>query len=329
MQPRTPTGRALRTAATAVAIAITLAACSDTDPTSTPPGDTMPPTSTTPAATTPAATTPASPSSVVARRDTVAVNGTTLAVERIGDGPPALLIHGGGEDASMLAAQAASLADAGFEAIVYDRRGTGGSGREAWPAAPGAAADQHADDAAALIDELGLRDPIVVGMSSGGVVALRLAARHGDRVGRVIAWEPPMAGQVPGGAELSAQIMQPVTDHLAEHPDDFAGAQALLLSFVLGFPVAADDPAFAASRANAEPMVRDDPNITLASVAADELADADVTIAIGSEPNELIAAATAELAAIDGIDLVRTEGSHEIYLTDPTVLTAIVTGDRS
>ena len=41
--------------------------------------------------------------------------------------------HGGGEDATTLAAQAASLADAGFEAITYDRRGTGQSGRDDWP----------------------------------------------------------------------------------------------------------------------------------------------------------------------------------------------------
>lgn len=316
MHPTNPLGRAMSTAATVITVSLALAACSDATTTTAT-------TDTTPGA--PMTTAPTSN----ARQDDAAVNGTTLAVDRIGDGPPVLLIHGGGEDASMLAVQAASLAEAGFEAIVYDRRGTGGSGREAWPAQPEVAADQHADDAAALIDELGLVDPIVVGVSSGGVVALRLAARHGDRVGRTIAWEPPLAGQIPGGAELTAQIMQPISEHLAEHPDDFAGAQALLLSFVLGFPVAADDPAFAAARVNAEPMVRDDTNITLAAVAADELAGRDVTVAVGSEPNDLIAAAAGELATIDGIDVVHVEGSHEIYLTDPAVLTGVVIGSRS
>ena len=65
----------------------------------------------------------------------VDVNGTTLHVERRGAGAPVLLIHGGGEDASMLAGQAASLADAGYEVATYDRRGTGRSGREDWPGA--------------------------------------------------------------------------------------------------------------------------------------------------------------------------------------------------
>ncbi|MGH9271960.1 MAG: alpha/beta fold hydrolase, partial [Ilumatobacteraceae bacterium] len=61
---------------------------------------------------------------------TVVANGTALRVERRGDGEPLLLIHGGGEDAAMLAPQAASLADAGYDVVTYDRRGTGRSGRE-------------------------------------------------------------------------------------------------------------------------------------------------------------------------------------------------------
>ena len=60
--------------------------------------------------------------------------------------------------------------------------------------------------------------------------------------------------------------MAPVEDHLAAHPGDFVGAQAILLSAVVGFPVTADDPAFAAARANAEPFVRDEPTITAATL---------------------------------------------------------------
>ena len=56
----------------------------------------------------------------------------------------------------MLAGQAESLAAAGYEVVTYDRRGTGRSGREDWP---GGGADQHADDAAALIHQLGLVRP--------------------------------------------------------------------------------------------------------------------------------------------------------------------------
>ena len=207
------------------------------------------------------------PTSTTVSTTTVAANGTTLRVERRGAGDPLLLVHGGGEDAAMLAGQAADLAGVGYEVVTYDRRGTGGSGREHWP---GDGADQHADDAAALIAELGWDDPTVVGVSSGGVIALDLVARHPDAVGPVVAWEPPAAGAIPGGAEASAAIMAPVDAHLAVHPGDFVGAQAVLLSAVIGAPVAVDDPAFAAARANAEPFIRDEP--TIASSALDAAA---------------------------------------------------------
>jgi pimeloyl-ACP methyl ester carboxylesterase len=247
--------------------------------------------------------------------------GTTIHVEQRGDGPPLLLIHGGGEDAAMLATQAEDLAAAGYRVITYDRRGTGRSGRADWP---GNGADQHADDAAALLAGLAAEPATVVGVSSGGVVALSVAARHPDAVRRVVAWEPPALGVVPGADEMNAQLMVPIDRHLADHPGDFAGAQALLLTVVLGFPVAADDPAFADTRANAEPMVRDEPTITLRPFAPGELDGDTVTVAIGSTPNDIVAAAVAGLAALIGREPVAVEADHEVYLSDPSVLTAIV-----
>jgi pimeloyl-ACP methyl ester carboxylesterase len=251
----------------------------------------------------------------------VAVRGTTLHVEQRGDGPPLLLIHGGGEDAAMLTAQADDLAAAGYRVITYDRRGTGASGRDDWP---GDGADQHADDAAALLTALDEGPAVVVGVSSGGVVALALAARHPDAVTRVVAWEPPALGVVPGAEELNAEIMAPIDAHLAAHPNDYVGAQALLLTAILGFPVAADDPAFAATRVNAEPMIRDEPAVTLRPFAPGELDGVPITLAIGSAPNDAVGAAAAGLADLLGHDPVTIEGDHEIYLADPTVLTGVV-----
>ncbi len=254
--------------------------------------------------------------------EAVRTNGTTLQVERRGHGSPLLLVHGGGEDASMLAAQADSLAAAGFQVITYDRRGTGGSGREDWPSR---GADQHADDAAALLDALQLGPTTVVGVSSGGVIALDMAVRHPEAVERVVAWEPPAAGIVPDGAAITAAIMEPVEAHLAANPDDFVGVQAILLSAILGFTVAPDDPAFESARANAEPLVRDEPAITLAALDLDALATRDITVAIGSAPNDVVAGAVEILAATTGRAPIVVDADHEVYLTDPSVLTAIVT----
>jgi pimeloyl-ACP methyl ester carboxylesterase len=258
----------------------------------------------------------------IVRISTENVAGTTLHVEQRGDGPPLLLVHGAGEDVTMLAGQAEALAAAGYRVISYDRRGTGASGREDWP---GAGADQHADDAAALLGALGAAPATVLGVSSGGVVAMALAARHPDAVTRVVAWEPPAAGVLHGADAATAAIMEPVEAHLREHPDDWVGAQALLLTAILGFPVSSDDPAFAAARANAEPMVRDDPTITLRPFTAAELTAAPVTVAVGTAPNELVDAATAVLAELTGTERAVVPGAdHEVYLTDPAVLAALI-----
>ena len=270
--------------------------------------------------TSPNQTTPTGVAAV--RRLYVSVTGTALAVERRGSGRPLLLIHGGGEDAAMLAGQAESLATAGFEVISYDRRGTGRSGRENWP---GRGADQHADDAAGLLQALAVGPAIVVGVSSGGVIALDLAARHVEVVERVVAWEPPAAGVVPDGDASTAAIMAPVLAHLDDHPGDFVGAQAILLSTIVGFPVAVDDPAFAAARANAEPMILDEPTITLKRFAPESLSGAHITIALGNAPLEVISAAARQLEWWTGCPSVVVDAPHEVYLTDPSVLTHLVT----
>ena len=260
------------------------------------------------------------------RGSAVPVAGTVLDVERRGRGRPLLLIHGGGEDARMLAPLAESLAATGFEVVSYDRRGTGRSGREQWP---GSGADQHADDAAELIDALALRPATVVGVSSGGVIALNLAVRHADVVARVVAWEPPAAGVAPGGDEITAEIMASIHAYLAEHPGDFVGAQAMLLSTILGFPVAVDDPAFAATRANAEPMILDEPTITLAGIEPQSLAGVDVTIGLGNAPFELVSDAARQFERWTGRPPVVVDAPHEVYLTEPSVLTSVVQGSEN
>src|SRR5689334_15216103 len=91
-----------------------------------------------------------------------------------GSGRPVLLIHGGAEDAELLEPQARAVADAGFRAIWYDRRGTGRNHDAGFADDRG---DRHADDAADLIRRLDLAPATVLGFSSGGVVALALAQR--------------------------------------------------------------------------------------------------------------------------------------------------------
>jgi len=110
----------------------------------------------------------------------VDVPGARLHVVERGNGPAVLLVHG-------LSGQLANF-DYGmieplsrdFRVIAVDRPGAGYSTRQ-----PGAAADlrAQADTLAALIDQLGLHKPLVVGHSLGGAISLALATYHPDRVG--------------------------------------------------------------------------------------------------------------------------------------------------
>ena len=99
---------------------------------------------------------------------------------------------------------------------------------------------------------------------------------------------------------------------------------AILLSTIVGFPVGVDDPAFAAARANAEAMILDEPSITLARFEPETLTGVDVTIVLGNKPLELISDAARQFERWTGRPRVVVDAPHEVYLTDPSVLTGVV-----
>jgi pimeloyl-ACP methyl ester carboxylesterase len=99
-------------------------------------------------------------------------DGTAIAFDRIGNGPPVILIDGAlcyrgmgqsGELAELLAQH--------FTVFTYDRRGRGGSG----DTAP-YAVEREVEDIATLLSEAG-GTALVWGMSSGAVLALEAANR--------------------------------------------------------------------------------------------------------------------------------------------------------
>ena len=70
--------------------------------------------------------------------------------------------------------QAMALANAGYRAIAYDRRGFGRSSQP-WS---GCDYDTLADDLAAVIDQTGAKDAVLVGFSMGGGEVARYMSRH-------------------------------------------------------------------------------------------------------------------------------------------------------
>ena len=101
-------------------------------------------------------------------------DGVELAVHRLGEGRPVLLLHGLFSSAEMnwiKFGHARKLADAGFEAVMPDLRAHGESAKphdpDAYP--PGVLAK----DAAAMVAALGLKDYDLVGFSLGARTAAR------------------------------------------------------------------------------------------------------------------------------------------------------------
>lgn len=112
-------------------------------------------------------------------------DGTTIAFDRLGQGPPIILVGGAfSYRAFPKLVQLAELLAEQFTVINYDRRGRGDSG----DTAP-YAVDREIEDIQALIDAIG-GSASVWGWSSGGALALRAAAR-GLKIHKLAVYEPP------------------------------------------------------------------------------------------------------------------------------------------
>lgn len=110
-------------------------------------------------------------------------DGTPIAYERIGSGPPVILVTGGLDDGSENAPLAAELA-AHFTAYNYNRRGRGDSG-DTKPYA----LQREIEDIEALIAEAG-GSAHLYGVSSGGALVLEAAAA-GVSADRLAVYEVP------------------------------------------------------------------------------------------------------------------------------------------
>lgn len=105
-------------------------------------------------------------------------DGTDLYVKDWGSGRPVVLLHGWPLNADSWEPQAIALAEAGYRAIAYDRRGFGRSGQP-WT---GYDYDTFADDLSDVLDAADARDGVaLVGFSMGGGEVARFMSRHEGR----------------------------------------------------------------------------------------------------------------------------------------------------
>lgn len=106
-----------------------------------------------------------------------------------GTGRPIIFSHGWPLNADAWDTQANLVASQGYRAITSDRRGHGRS-TQTWH---GNDMDTYADDLAELLDQLDLRDAVLVGHSTGGGEVVRYLGRHGtSRTGGAV-----LVGAVP------------------------------------------------------------------------------------------------------------------------------------
>jgi pimeloyl-ACP methyl ester carboxylesterase len=248
------------------------------------------------------------------------VNGAKLYHEVRGGGPPLLLIMGATGDGGHFERLAELLADE-FTVITYDRRGNGRSPRP--PGWAATSAEEQADDAAALLEALGLAPAAIFGSSLAGVIAVCLILRHPRAVRAAILHEPGFSQLNDNPEEVKRTVGAVIADGMR------SGGPGEAIERFYRF-VAGDtnweglDPDLRERvRASAETYLEIERGV-IAGYLPDEATLAAIStpihLLVGEQSLAHFAQVAGRLAELLGVEITSTPGTHLGYVDHPVEL---------
>jgi len=250
-------------------------------------------------------------------------NGVKLYWRETGSGPALLLIMGLGYSSDMWHHIEAGLA-AHFRLVVFDNRGIGRSS----PAAGPHLISTMAEDAAAVLDAVGIEQAFVLGMSMGGYIAQELVLSHPKRVKALV-----LACTACGGAHAVRPKQEVLDAAIARARMPAAEGVRAMIPYVY-------DPSTPQERIEADMVIRlaqyPDPDTYLGQIegirmwqSCDRLATLRVpTLILHGEHDELIPPANGQLLAdhIRGSELhIIPHASHILPTDQPALIISLVT----
>ena len=155
-------------------------------------------------------------------------DGTEIYYKDWGEGPVVTFSHGWPLSADAWDGQMLFLAQNGFRVVAHDRRGHGRSSQ----ASSGNDMNGYADDLAAVIEALDLKEATLVGHSTGGGEVARYIGRHGTkRVAKavLVAAVPPIMLKSAANPEgLPMEVFDNMRSDLAKDRSQFYKDLALM-----------------------------------------------------------------------------------------------------
>lgn len=244
--------------------------------------------------------------------------GARLYYEVYGQGEPLLLIMGLGANHLSWTPQV-PVYSREFRVIVFDNRGTGQSD---FPQDAEYTIPVLADDAAALLDALGVDSAHVYGVSMGGMIAQEMALRHPDRVRSLI-----LGATSPGGPNAVAPQPEALSSLIEQGAavDRSVNAALLGVLFSPGFVAEHGSELTSAFQGMGDypPTSREAYRAQLQAAARhdtyDRLPDIEApTLVLHGTDDPLLPAGNARILAerIPGAKLVLLEGARHGYLLE-------------